>query len=82
MPLPSSAFSKYCFSLIIQTELLLQFFFLRFSTSDAKTEIVTAKKSLASYRHFLYEHPRKKDFIYHEFFTAKKISLPLFHCSS
>ena len=41
---PSSDFSKYYFPSSIQTELLLQFFFLWSIVSDTKAEIITAKK--------------------------------------
>ena len=46
-----------------------------------KQRLLPRKKFLTSYIHFSCEHSRKTASFYHEFFTAKKISLSLFPCT-
>lgn len=79
---PSSDFSKYYFPSSIHTELLLQFFLFMIHRIRHQSRDYYREKSFLLHTYtFLCEHSRKTASFYHEFFTAKKISLSLFPCT-
>lgn len=81
IPLPSSDFSKYYFFPSIQTELLLQFYFLWSIISDTKAEIITAKKVSYFIHTLFFVSIRVKRLPFITSFFMKKISLSLFPCT-
>lgn len=78
---PSSDFSKYYFPSSIQTELLLQFFFLWSIVSDTKAEIITAKKVSYFIHTLFFVSIRVKRLPFITSFYREKISLSLFPCT-